>query len=181
MEKGFSLILKGIGFDMGSSDRKRIPRRAAEAWRKEFLDGYVKDPASILSRTERETGGGLVMVKGISFTSMCPHHLLPYNGTAHVAYIPGGRIVGLNRLVMLVDCFAHRLELQERVTEQIAGALMAHLGAQGAACLMESEHACMTQRGVKREGARVVTTSLLGRFETDPRLAGALLAPIKRT
>ena len=109
-----------------------------------------------------------------------PHHLLPYRGVAHVAYIPNGKIVGLDRLVKLVDCFAHRLDLQERVTTQIAASLMTYLGARGAACLMDSEQSCMTQRGVKREGARVVTTSLLGEFETSPKLGQAFLSSIKR-
>jgi GTP cyclohydrolase I len=110
---------------------------------------------------------------------MCPHHLLPFSGTANVCYVPGGKIVGLNRIVMLVDCFTHRLELQERATALITISLMRHLNAKGAACLMESEHTCMTKRGVKREGARVVTTSFLGEFEKDPHLKRILLSSIK--
>lgn len=180
MERAFALLMEGIGLDIKSPRIKRIPARVAEAWRTELLDGYSMDPAEILSRTEQDSGGKLVMVKGIRFTSMCPHHLLPYSGEAHVCYVPGKRIVGLNRIVMLVDCFTHRLELQERATTLIAGSLMRYLGARGAACLMESEHTCMTKRGVKREGARVITTSFMGELERDPHLKRILLSSINK-
>lgn len=181
MEKGIALFLEGLGFSMRSPGLRGIPRRVARAWQKEFLNGYSSEPEEILALTEREKGGKLVAVKGISFTSMCPHHLLPYKGVAHVAYIPNGKIVGFDRIVKLVDCFAHRLELQERVTTQIAASLMQGLGARGTACLLDSEHSCMTQRGVRREGSRVVTTSLLGEFETNTELSQAFFSSITKS
>jgi GTP cyclohydrolase I len=138
----------------GSDDLRETPRRVAESWLEDLVDGYGRDPAEILADTLPSTGRDLVAVTGIDYHSVCPHHLLPSRGVAHVAYVPGGRVVGFGQLVKLVDALAHRLVLEEDLARQVADALVRHVGARGAACLLEAEQLCMTVRGEKRSRAR---------------------------
>jgi GTP cyclohydrolase I len=155
------------------------PRRVAEAWSEEFLDGYQADPERILAEVHPTRSRELVVAKGLDFHSMCPHHLLPYRGLAHVGYLPEGAVVGFGRLGTLVDCFAHRLVLQEEIADEVTDALMAELGAAGAACLLDAEQSCMTMRGSKRRGARTITRSFKGRLAKDPRLQRQFLEAIR--
>ena len=138
------------------------PRRVAEAWLRDLVDGYAGDPGAILAEAMPSGGKDLVAVTGIDFHSMCPHHLLPSRGLAHVAYLPAGKVVGFGQLARLVDCFSHRLALQEDVARQVAESLVVHLGARGAACVLEAEQSCLTVRGERRRGARAHAQCFLG-------------------
>jgi GTP cyclohydrolase IA len=157
-------------------DLAATPERVATAWARDLLDGYRKDPSAILAETMRARGSDLVAVTGLDFHSMCPHHLLPSRGVAHVAYVPGARVVGFGQLARLVDCFAHRLVLEEDLARLVAEALVQHLGARGAACVLDAEQACLTVRGERRRRARTHAQCFLGTLETDARLQRRFLA-----
>ena len=153
-----------------SADLRETPRRVAESWREDLVDGYARDPALILADGLPSAGRDLVAVTGIDYHSVCPHHLLPSRGVAHVAYVPGGKVVGFGQLVRLVDALAHRLVLEEDLARDVADALMRHLGARGAACLLEAEQLCMTVRGEKRAGARAHAEAWAGVLARDGSL-----------
>ena len=169
-------FLETAGIDLTQPQLVDTPQRVAQSWSQEFLDGYQADPAVILKDSfdaddePGESTSGLIVAKDIPFHGMCPHHLLPLQGMAHIGYLPNGKLVPFSALVRLLDCFAHRLEVQETVTKQVAEALMTHLEVQGAATFLESEQTCMTLRGVKRLGTRIVTSHFAGVFETRPDL-----------
>lgn len=146
------------------------PRRVAHAFLRDLLDGYRRDPASVLAVSMPAAGGDLVAVTGIDFHAVCPHHLLPYRGVAHVAYVPDGRVIGFGQVARLVDTFAHRLVIEEDLARQVAEALVRHLGARGAACLLEAEQLCLTVRGERRRGARTHAQCFLGALARDGRL-----------
>jgi len=150
------------------ADVKGTPRRVAEAFQDDLLDGYRFDPAVILGGAIPHQGHDLVAVTGIDFHAVCPHHLLPYRGTACIAYVPGGRVLGFGVLARLLDCFAHRLVIQEVLAGQVADALVEHLGARGAACLLDAEQMCLTVRGEKRREARTHSQAFAGEMEGDP-------------
>ena len=152
------------------------------AWVDEFLSGYRMEPGEILKRRFPAPGSGPVIMNNLKFVSVCPHHLLPYAGTAHVAYVPGDGVVGLSQLSRLIDCFSRRLVLQETLTQWIAEALMEHLASPGAACVLVSTQSCMALRGVRQDQHRCVTSAYRGTFEHDPGLRELLarsLPPIK--
>lgn len=156
------------------------PRRVAEAWLEDLVDGYRHDPAEILAGAIRSSSRDLVVVTGIDFHSICPHHLLPSRGVAHVAYVPDGRVVGFGQIVRLVDCLAHRFVLQEELAAGIAGALVRHLGARGAACVLDAEQLCMTVRGVRRPHTRAHAEAAEGVLERDGRARRRFEAAIAR-
>jgi GTP cyclohydrolase IA len=151
----------------GSEDLRGTPRRVAEAWLADLVDGYRHDPAEILAGAMPSVSRDLVAVTGIDFHSVCPHHLLPSRGVAHVAYLPGGKVVGFGQLVRLVDCLAHRLVLEEDLAREVADALVAHLGARGAACVLEAEQLCLTVRGERRPRARAHAEAFAGELQRD--------------
>jgi GTP cyclohydrolase IA len=161
-------------------DLAGTPRRVAEAWLGDLLDGYRADPAAILAETLPARGRDLVAVTGIDYHSMCPHHLLPSRGLAHLAYVPGERVVGFGQLARLVDCFAHRLILQEELARQVAEALALHLGARGAAVVLDAEQTCLSVRGERRRGARAHAQCFVGELESDARLQGRFLALVEK-
>ena len=150
-----------------SADLAQTPARVAEAWLDDLLDGYPVDPAAVLAEATPSAARDLVAVTGISYQSICPHHLLPSRGLAHVAYLPGGRVAGFGQVVRLVDVLAHRLVLQEDLAQEIAEALVAHLGARGAACVLDAEHLCLTARGARRVGARAHSEAFVGALARD--------------
>ncbi len=150
-----------------AEDLADTPRRVAEAWLEDLVDGYGRDPAEILAGAIPSAGRDLVAVTGIDFHSVCPHHLLPSRGVAHVAYLPGGRVVGFGQIVKLVDALAHRLVLEEDLARQIADALVEHVGARGAACVLEAEQLCMTVRGERRVRARAHAEAWAGALAKD--------------
>ena len=168
-------FLAAIGEPGLRRDQRRTPDRVAAAWAREILSGYAADPARILRAGFASKDRGMVVVRDIPFTSVCVHHLLPFHGVAHVGYLPGGRIVGLSKIARLVDALSRRLQLQERLTRQVTDHLDAALRPRGAACRMEAEHLCMSVRGARKRGARVVTTAWSGAFEAGASLRAEFL------
>jgi GTP cyclohydrolase I len=155
-------ILIGVGEDPDREGLRETPRRVARAYA-EIFDGMQADPAEILATTFDLGHDEMVLVRDIEVWSTCEHHLLPFTGVAHVAYIPShGRITGLSKLARLVDAFAKRPQVQERLTSQVADALVEHLQPQGVMVVVECEHLCMTMRGVRKPGAKTVTSAVRG-------------------
>jgi GTP cyclohydrolase I len=173
-------VLVAIGEDPDREGLRDTPDRVIRSWG-ELFAGYRQDPADILSTTFGEVVGyeELVLLKDIPFHSTCEHHMLPFTGTAHVAYLPQDRVVGLSKLARLVDCFARRLQIQERMTREVAIALMTHLAPLGCAVIVEAAHSCMGCRGVKKEGARMVTSTFEGVLK-QPDQRQTVLALLKR-
>ncbi|HET6279911.1 MAG TPA: GTP cyclohydrolase I [Polyangia bacterium] len=171
-------LLSACGLDpIGNADLTSTPARVARLWETEFLAGYAMDPATILGEpVTGEVDPDVVVVGGLRFHSMCPHHLLPYRGVAHVAYIPNGNLVGFGRLAELVECFTKRLTLQERATHQIAESLWEHLAARGAGCVIEAEQLCLALPGEKHDQSGVVTSAFVGEMRERPDLKARLLA-----
>lgn len=168
--EGIARFLDALGLPADvrtSEDLAETPRRVAAAWLEDLVDGYGRDPAGILADGLPSAGRDLVAVTGIDYHSVCPHHLLPSRGVAHVAYVPGGKVVGFGQLVRLVDALAHRLVLEEDLARDVADALVRHLGARGAACVLEAEQLCMTVRGEKRAGARAHAEAWAGVLAKD--------------
>jgi len=162
-------LLEAIGEDPGRDGLLDTPRRVAAMYQ-EIFDGVGDDPARHLTVTFAADHDEMVMVRDIPFASFCEHHMVPFIGRAHVAYIPAddGRITGLSKLARLVDGFAHRLQVQERLTTQIAAAIESALDPRGVLVVVEAEHLCMSMRGVKKPGTLTVTSSVRGLFRSDP-------------
>jgi GTP cyclohydrolase I len=160
-------------------DLAGTPRRVAEAWTEDLLDGYRQDPAAILADSMPATSRALVAVTGIDFHSMCPHHLLPSRGVAHVAYVPGERVVGFGQIARLVDALAHRLVLEEDLARDVAEALVREVGARGAACVLDAEQFCLSVRGERRREARAHAQVFLGVLEDDPRMQDRFLGLVR--
>jgi GTP cyclohydrolase I len=156
------------------------PERAAEAWRV-FTRGYGASAREVFAEgTFEAEHDGLVVVRGIEFYSVCEHHLVPFFGTCHIAYLPSGRIAGLSKFARLVDMHARRLQVQERMTHDIARDIKTHLKPHGVAVQVEARHLCMAMRGVEQKSADVVTSTLLGAFKTDPARAAEFQALVAR-
>lgn len=163
---------------------KGTPRRLARMFADEFLAGYRMDPARLLDTSfDGAAYDEIILVRNITFYSLCAHHFLPFFGRAHVAYLPYALhgVVGLSKLARLVECFARRLQIQERMTAQVAESLMTHTRARGAACVIEAVHLCMGCRGIQRPEAETVTSTLLGDFREDPAARAELMTLIRRT
>lgn len=164
-ERAITTLLTLIGEDPRRNGLVDTPRRVINAWR-EMTSGYQEDPAEILSRTFEETSDGMVVLRGIPFHSICEHHLLPFHGTASVGYLPG-KVVGISKLARLVHCFARRLQIQERLTRQIAAAIEEHLEARGVGVMIRARHLCMGCRGVKLPNTELMTSAMLGTLRVD--------------
>jgi GTP cyclohydrolase IA len=164
-EQAVKTLLAYVGENSSREGLVDTPRRFVEAW-DELFQGYHQCPADVLNRTFGETAGydDFVLVRDIPFTSHCEHHVMPFYGIAHVAYLPVGRVVGLSKLARLVDIFARRLQTQEHLTAQIAGAIETVLQPRGVAVLVEAEHTCMSVRGIGKDGAFTLTTRFTGVF-----------------
>ena len=172
------LLLRLIGEDPHREGLRRTPLRVKRAL--QFLtSGYKVDPAKILNRAFKVKHDEMVIVKDIDFYSLCEHHLLPFFGKCHIAYMPDKRILGLSKIPRLVDAFAHRLQVQERLTVQIAEAINEHLRPLGVACVIEASHLCMMMRGVQKQNARAVTSSMLGAFRTSDKTRTEFLTLIR--
>lgn len=174
-------FLRACGLDPARDpDLRETPARVARLWRSEFLAGYAMSPAEILGDPVLgEADPDVVVVGGLRFHAMCPHHLVPFLGVAHVAYIPDGKLVGFGRLADLVDCFTKRLTLQERATHQIAEALCTNLGAKGAGCVIEAQQLCLALPGDKHDASGVVTSAFVGEMRERPDLKARLLEAAK--
>jgi GTP cyclohydrolase IA len=168
IEQNVREILIAIGEDPDRNGLIETPRRVAAMY-EELFTGFHSDPSEHLQVTFEEHHDEMVMVRDIPFTSLCEHHLVPFMGKAHVAYIPGkdGRITGLSKLARLVEGFARRLQVQERMTSQIADSIDSVLEPRGALVVIEAEHLCMSMRGVRKPGTVTVTSAVRGIFRTD--------------
>jgi GTP cyclohydrolase I len=167
-------LLQMMGEDPGREGLADTPARVVRAWR-EMTAGYRIDPAEVLSVSFDERCDELVVLRGIEFYSTCEHHLLPIIGQATVGYLPGERVIGLSKLARIVDCFARRLQVQERMTRQIAEALDEHLQPRGVGVVVSATHGCMTCRGVMKPGAEMVTSALLGFMRDNAALRAEFL------
>ena len=173
MQASVKAFLEAAGLDLFDPNLAQTPERVAAAWADEFLDGYACTPAQALAETYPVPPGGrgnLVVVSGIEFHSACPHHLLPYRGVAHLAYVPNDRVVGFGRLSALVDALGHRLVLQEDLARQIAESLVGELGALGAACAIRAEQSCLRDRGEEQRRAVTYSECFAGVLQTDAEL-----------
>jgi len=167
IEKGVKLILEGIGEDPKRPGIQRTPKRVASMF-KEILGGLSEDPAKHMRVIQDEKHDEMVLIKNIPLYSMCEHHLLPFAGVAHVAYIPkGGRIVGLSKIARVVEAYARRLQVQERLTKQIADLIDQRLKPLGVMVVIEAEHMCMSMRGAKKPKSMTVTSAVRGSFRTS--------------
>ena len=182
LRRGIDLFVKGITAFPGAPGAREMagtPARVASAWSRDLLAGYNQDPAVILRPLAARSPRGLVAVRDIAFTSICMHHLLPFQGKAHVAYAPDGRIAGLSALARLVDCFARRLQLQELLSSRIAEAIQEHLEPLGAACVLEASHACVVARGARKPGTQIVTAAFTGEFRKSATRRREVLAILR--
>lgn len=169
IKEAVKLLLEGIGEDVGREGLVETPDRIARMY-EEICGGMEMDAEEILSKTFTTKKTEMVLEKDIVFYSMCEHHMLPFFGKVHIAYIPDGKIVGLSKLARCVEVYARRLQLQERMTEQIAEAVMESLSPKGVMVLTEAEHLCMTMRGIKKPGSKTVTYAVKGVFQENAQL-----------
>lgn len=173
-------LLEWVGEDPTRPGLIDTPARVVKAWA-EMTAGYAQDPAAILARQFPDRCDEMVLVTGIDFVSLCEHHILPFTGRAAVGYLPGEQVVGLSKIPRLVHAFAQRLQVQERLTEQVALALNEHLQPDGVGVIITAHHSCMSCRGVRLAGASMTTSALLGKFREDPRARSEFLTLATRT
>jgi GTP cyclohydrolase I len=180
IEKGVRLILEAIGEDPERPGLKETPRRVADMYM-EIFSGLSTPTEEILKTIEGESHDEMVLLKDIPFYSVCEHHLLPFVGKVHIAYIPsGGKIVGLSELVKSVEILAKRLQVQERLSTQLADLIMQKLKPKGAMVIIDAEHLCISMRGVKKPGSRTITSAVRGIFRTKQSTRDELLELIKK-
>ena len=161
-------FLSAIGADLNEEGLKETPRRVADAFA-EFISGESADVKEILSKTFTCAGGEMVLEKDIAFSSTCEHHLMPFFGKIAIAYIPDGKVVGLSKLARVAEVYSKRLQLQERLTAQIAEAVYKYLSPKGVIVVCEAEHTCMTVRGIKKAGSKTLSYSVAGNFPEDKK------------
>jgi GTP cyclohydrolase IA len=178
IKKAVFEILGAVGENPGREGLKATPDRVARMYA-ELLSGMNEDPREHLKSAFTENYDEIVLLRDIPFYSMCEHHLMPFIGKAHVAYLPAGKVLGVSKLARIVDCFARRLQLQERLTAQIADSLMEGLQPQGVAVVLEASHSCMTIRGIKKPGSVMVTSAVRGTFKKDPRSRNEVMSLLR--
>lgn len=180
-ERAIAELLQAFGQDVGSDGLKDTPRRVAKAW-EELLSGYEVDTREVLARSFAEGYDELVLLKGVPFVSVCEHHLMPFVGSASVAYVPNGNgnVVGLSKLARIVEAHSRRLQIQERLTAAIAGDIESALEPKGVAVVVEAEHSCMSARGVRKQGSIMVTSSMLGVFREKPEARAEVMGLMGR-
>lgn len=171
-------IIEFIGDDPKREGLLETPSRVIRSYEQMF-SGYKKDPASVFKVFEDGACDEMVILKNTEFSSTCEHHMLPFVGKAHIAYIPKGRVIGVSKLARLLDIFARRLQIQERLCQEVTGALNTHLAPLGSACIIEAQHLCMTCRGVEKQHSKMLTSSLTGVFRNDPAARAELFSLIK--
>ena len=177
--QGVRLMLEGMGEDPDRDGLAKTPQRVAEFY-EELTAGMWENASEQIVPLPGDSHDEMVIVKDIQIASVCEHHLAPFVGKVHIAYIPkDGRIVGLSKLARIAEIFARRLQVQERLTAQIANTLFDNLEPRGVMVVMEAEHTCMTLRGVKKPGAKTITSTVLGNFRSDPRTRAEAMALIK--
>jgi GTP cyclohydrolase IA len=177
IQESIRTLIRWAGDDPDREGLADTPKRVARAWR-EYCQGYDADPGEHLSRTFAEVGGydEIVVLKNIPFQSHCEHHMAPITGTASIAYLPTDRVVGISKLARVLHGYAERLQVQERLTAQVAQAIWDNLKPQGVAVVIEAQHGCMTGRGVKTHGVGMVTSRMLGCFLDNPESRKEVLA-----
>jgi GTP cyclohydrolase I len=168
IEKAVREILLAVGEDPGREGLKYTPQRVAAMYA-ELLAGMHENPGEHVCSIFTEKYDEVVLLRDIPFYSICEHHLMPFIGSAHVAYMPSGVVLGVSKLARIIDCFSRQLQVQERLTDQIADFLMSSLKPQGVVVVLEASHSCMTIRGVKKPGSVMVTSALRGIFKKDPK------------
>jgi len=180
IENAVSAMLRGFGEDPDRQGLVRTPERVARMYG-ELLAGYHADPEKIINEAVFDVRyDEMVLVRDIEFYSLCEHHLLPFFGRAHVAYLPDGKVIGLSKIPRLVEMFARRLQVQERMTRQIADLVQELLHPQGVAVVLEAQHMCSMMRGVKKHAARMTTSAMHGTFRTNPATRQEFLENIAR-
>jgi len=179
IERAVREILLAVGEDVSREGLKRTPQRVANMYA-ELLAGMQEDPGEHIQSIFTEKYDEIVLLRDIPFYSICEHHLMPFIGSAHVAYLPLGSVLGVSKLARIVDCFSRRLQVQERLTDQIADFLMSSLKPQGVAVVLEASHSCMTIRGVKKPGSIMVTSALRGIFKRDPKSREEIMSLIHK-
>ena len=170
-------LLRAVGEDPDREGLRETPGRVARMYA-ELFSGLGKDPRAHLKKTFTQKYNEMVLVKDIGFASVCEHHLLPFLGKAHIAYLPNGKIVGLSKLARVVECLARRPQVQERMTEELADLIMEELDARGVAVVLEATHTCMTIRGVKKEDSVCTTSAMRGGFLIHPTTRAELMSLI---
>ncbi|HYN63651.1 MAG TPA: GTP cyclohydrolase I FolE [Candidatus Limnocylindrales bacterium] len=181
LERAVLTLLAEIGEDASRDGLVGTPERVRRMYG-ELTEGYRTDPDALINGARYEVDyDEMVVVRDIEFYSLCEHHLLPFYGRAHVGYLPRGRVIGLSKIPRIVDMYAHRLQVQERMTQEVARYLMDRLEPKGVACVVEATHLCTMMRGVKKQQATMVTSAMLGTFRRDPRTRGEFLTLIGRT
>ncbi len=175
IEKAVKEILMAIGEDCNREGLKKTPERVGKMYA-ELLAGMREDPKIHLRSVFTENYDEIVLLRDIPFYSICEHHLMPFIGSAHVAYLPTGMVLGVSKLARIVDCFARQLQTQERLTYQIADFIMNSLKPMGVTVVLEASHSCMTIRGIKKPGSSMVTSALRGIFKKDPRSRNEVLS-----
>ena len=178
IEQGVRLILEGIGEDIEREGLAGTPNRISRMY-EEIFAGLTETPEDYLKTTFSVDNNEMVIEKDITFYSMCEHHLLPFYGKAHVAYIPDGRVVGLSKLARTVDIIGKKPQIQEKMTAEIADSIMKYLKPKGVLVMLEAEHMCMTMRGIKRPGSKTVTMVARGEFENNKDLRDEFFNLIK--
>jgi GTP cyclohydrolase I len=173
-------ILLAVGEDPDREGLRETPARVARLYDEVFA-GLHLDPRDLLRKTFTQKYDEVVLVKDISFASTCEHHLLPFMGKAHIAYLPGGKIVGLSKLARVVEVLARRPQVQERMTEELADLLMEQLGARGVGVILEATHTCMTVRGIRKPDSLCITSAMRGGFRDNPTTRNEFLALIHRS
>ena len=178
-EEAVRTLIRWAGDDPTREGLVGTPDRVVRSY-EEFYSGYEEDPVEILKRTFEETDGydEMVLLRDIRLESHCEHHMVPIIGKAHVAYLPGNRVVGISKLARVVEIYAHRLQIQEKLTAQIANTIQDVLAPRGVGVVIEAAHQCMTTRGVKKAGVTMVTSRMLGAFRDDPATRREVLAMI---
>ena len=181
-EDAVRTLLRWAGDDPDREGLRGTPNRVVRAY-EEFFEGYESDPVTLLERTFSETDGydEIVLLRDIRLESYCEHHMVPIIGRAHVAYLPHRRVVGISKLARLVDAYAKRLQIQEKLTAQIANTINDVLQPRGVAVIIEAQHQCMTTRGIHKPGVSMVTSRMLGAFRDDPSTRRELLAMVGRS
>ncbi len=174
IEKAVLEILEAVGEDPNREGLQDTPARVARMYA-ELLEGMQHEPAEHMQSIFHEKYDEIVLLRDIPFYSVCEHHMMPFIGKAHVAYLPDGKVLGVSKLARLVDAFARRLQVQERLTAQIADFLMENLKPKGVSVVIEASHSCMTIRGIKKPNAMMVTSALRGIFKKDPRSRAEVL------
>ncbi|RUL75923.1 GTP cyclohydrolase I FolE [Dyella choica] len=179
-EMAVSNLLRASGIDIDAAHTARTAQRVRKLWQGRLLDGYDVDPAEALGVGFDDRREDMVIIRSIAVHGVCPHHLLPFRGVAHVAYLPGGRLHGFGRIARMIDAIAHRFTYQEWITNEVAAALVAHGKARGAACLIEAEQLCLLMGENRRGDERVVTQCYMGEFDHCAQTRNEFLRAIHR-